>query len=221
LLCAKAFSGRHARRDGVDLGEHKKIGHVRQAGGHFGYSDGVDYDDQVVEIYTDGACSGNPGPGGWGVLLRYGRREIELYGSEADITTSNRMELTAPIRALESLARPSVVRIFTDSTYVRTGITAWLPKWKRNGWLTAAKQPVKNVDLWTRLEEAAAQHQVCWLWVKAHAGNRGNQRADRLAAKGMAEGIGVRQIPLPRPSPPHVRRAADRQGTQEVLPGLL
>jgi ribonuclease HI len=221
LLCAKALSGCRPAVTGVDQGGHKKIRHVRRTAGHFGYSDGVDYDNQVVEIYTDGACSGNPGPGGWGVLLRYGRREIELYGSVADTTTSNRMELTAPIRALESLARPSVVRIFTDSTYVQTGITAWLPKWKRNGWLTATKQPVKNVDLWTRLEEAEAPHQVCWLWVKAHAGNRGNEHADRLAVKGMKEAVDARQIPLPRPSSPPIRRAANRYGTQEVLPGLL
>jgi ribonuclease HI len=180
----------------------------------------VDYDDQVVEIYTDGACSGNPGPGGWGVLLRYGRHGIELFGSVADTTTNNRMELTAPIKALESLARPSVVTIFTDSTYVQTGITAWLPKWKRNGWLTAAKQPVKNVDLWQRLEEAAAQHQVRWLWVKAHAGNPGNERADQLAARGLAEVAGALPIPPPRTSPPRWRDT-DRQGTQLVLPGLL
>jgi ribonuclease HI len=141
----------------------------------------------VVDIYTDGACSGNPGPGGWGALLRYGAHEKEICGGEAGATTNNRMELMAPIRALESLTRPAVVRIHTDSTYVRNGITKWLPRWKSNGWQTGAKQPVKNDDLWKRLEAAASRHQVEWLWVKGHAGHVENERADRLAAKGLRE----------------------------------
>jgi ribonuclease HI len=142
---------------------------------------------KVVEIYTDGACSGNPGPGGWGALLRYGDHERELHGGSAELTTNNRMELMAAIQALESLSRPSVVRLHTDSSYVRNGVTSWLPGWKRNGWRTAAKQPVKNEDLWRRLDAAAARHDVHWLWVKGHAGNPGNERADALANKGMDE----------------------------------
>ncbi|WP_309116105.1 ribonuclease HI [Saccharothrix sp.] len=141
----------------------------------------------VVEIYTDGACSGNPGPGGWGAVLRYGQHEKDLYGSDAGPTTNNRMELMAPIRALESLTRPSVVRIYTDSTYVRNGVTSWMANWKRNGWQTSAKQPVKNADLWRRLDEAAAPHQVEWHWVKGHAGHVDNERADRLAVLGVQE----------------------------------
>jgi ribonuclease HI len=143
--------------------------------------------ERVVDIYTDGACSGNPGPGGWGALLRYGTREKEICGGEAGATTNNRMELTAPIHALESLTRPAVVRIHTDSTYVRDGITKWLPRWKSNGWQTAGKQPVKNVDLWQRLDAAAGRHRVRWLWVKGHAGHPENERADQLAARGMRE----------------------------------
>ncbi len=140
-----------------------------------------------VEIFTDGACSGNPGPGGWGAVLRYGKHERELYGGEATPTTNNRMELTAPIRALESLTRPSQVRVYTDSTYVRNGITQWLPRWKSNGWQTAAREPVKNADLWQRLDAAAGEHQVEWLWVKGHAGHPENERADRLAVRGAQE----------------------------------
>ncbi|WP_103338694.1 ribonuclease HI [Amycolatopsis sp. CA-126428] len=140
-----------------------------------------------VEIYTDGACSGNPGPGGWGAVLRYGRHERELYGGEATPTTNNRMELTAPIRALESLTRPSQVRVYTDSTYVRNGITQWLPRWKSNGWQTAARAPVKNADLWQRLDAAIGGHTVEWLWVKGHAGHPENERADRLAVRGVQE----------------------------------
>lgn len=143
--------------------------------------------ERVVDIYTDGACSGNPGPGGWGALLRYGTHEKEMCGGEAAATTNNRMELTAPIQALESLTRPSVVRIHTDSTYVHNGITKWLPRWKRTGWQTAEKQPVKNADLWRRLDAAIARHEVQWYWVKGHAGHAENERADRLAAKGMHE----------------------------------
>jgi ribonuclease HI len=140
----------------------------------------------VVTIYTDGACSGNPGPGGWGVLLRYGDHVRELHGGEADPTTNNRMEMMAAIQALESLKRPCVVRLHTDSVYLRSGITTWLPSWQRNGWRTAAKQPVKNVDLWQRLVAAMAPHRVEWLWVKGHAGDPGNDRADALANLGMA-----------------------------------
>ena len=142
-----------------------------------------------VEIYTDGACSGNPGPGGWGVLLTYGDQSKELSGGEASATTNNRMELMAAIQALESLTRPTRVRLHTDSAYLRNGITSWLPTWKRNNWRTASKQPVKNEELWRRLDAAAARHEVEWLWVKGHAGNPGNERADALANKGMAEAI--------------------------------
>ena len=138
-------------------------------------------------IYTDGACSGNPGPGGWGAVLRYGDHEKELYGGQAAPTTNNRMELTAPIQALESLTRPSVVHIHTDSSYVRNGIMSWLPNWKRKGWRTSTGQPVKNADLWRRLEEAAGRHQVEWFWVKGHAGDPDNERADRLATRGARE----------------------------------
>jgi ribonuclease HI len=145
----------------------------------------------VVDIYTDGACSGNPGPGGWGALLRYGAHEKEICGGELGETTNNRMELMAPIQALESLTRPAVVRIHTDSTYVRNGITRWIPRWKSNGWLTTDKQPVKNADLWQRLDAAASPHQVEWLWVKGHAGHTENERADRLAAKGLREAAAV------------------------------
>ena len=142
----------------------------------------------MVVIHTDGACSGNPGPGGWGAVLRYGRHVKELHGGEAEPpTTNNRMELMAAIRALESLSRPSVVRLFTDSVYLRSGVTSWLPGWQRNGWRTAAKQPVRNEDLWRRLVEAMAPHTVEWLWVKGHAGDEGNERADALANLGMTE----------------------------------
>jgi ribonuclease HI len=140
----------------------------------------------VVEIYTDGACSGNPGPGGWGAVLSYGGHRKELSGGEA-LTTNNRMELMAAIQALESVSRRSRIRLHTDSVYVRNGITSWLPNWKRNGWRTASRQPVKNDDLWRRLDAAAARHDVEWLWVKGHAGNPGNERADALANLGMAE----------------------------------
>ena len=139
----------------------------------------------TVDIWTDGACSGNPGPGGWGVLLRYGTVEKEMCGGEATATTNNRMELMAPISALESLTRPVVVRLHTDSVYVRDGITKWLPRWKANGWQTAAKTPVKNVDLWQRLEAAMGPHEVSWHWVKGHSGHPENERADRLANRGM------------------------------------
>jgi ribonuclease HI len=146
---------------------------------------------EPVEIYTDGACSGNPGPGGWGALLLYRGREKELYGGEAASTTNNRMELMAAIQALESLTRPVPVRLHTDSVYLRSGVTKWLPGWKRNGWKTADKKPVKNADLWQRLEAATERHTVEWLWVKGHAGNAGNERADALANRGMAEAKGT------------------------------
>jgi ribonuclease HI len=140
-----------------------------------------------VEIYTDGACSGNPGPGGWGAQLRCGSQVKEIFGGESAGTTNNRMELMAAIQALESLTRPATVRLHTDSAYLRNGITSWLANWKRNGWRTADKKPVKNADLWQRLEAAAGRHQVTWLWVKGHAGDPGNERADALANLGMRE----------------------------------
>jgi ribonuclease HI len=143
----------------------------------------------VIEVYTDGACSGNPGPGGWGAVLRYGGHERELSGGEATTTTNNRMELTAPIRALRALTRPSVVRLHTDSTYVRNGVTQWLPRWKANGWRTRGGDPVKNADLWRELEAAAEPHEVSWHWVKGHAGDPDNERADRLAVAGMQTAI--------------------------------
>lgn len=139
-----------------------------------------------VEVFTDGACRGNPGPGGWGVFLRYGKTVKELYGGEAQ-TTNNRMELTAAIMALESLTRTCHVRLTTDSEYVKNGITQWLPKWKARGWRTASKQPVKNADLWQRLEQAAARHQVQWHWVRGHSGHPENERADALANRGIDE----------------------------------
>jgi ribonuclease HI len=142
---------------------------------------------ESVEIYTDGACSGNPGPGGWGAVLRYGEHVKEIYGGDGGLTTNNRMELTAAIEALERLTRPAKVRLHTDSTYVRSGITSWLAGWKRNGWLTKDRKPVKNADLWQRLSDACARHEIEWLWVKGHAGDVGNERADALANIGMSE----------------------------------
>ena len=139
-----------------------------------------------VEAFTDGACIGNPGPGGWGVLLRWNGVERELSGGEAD-TTNNRMELMAAIQALETLKRQVRVRVHTDSKYLKDGITAWLPKWKKNGWRTAAKQPVKNADLWRRLEAALGDHTITWHWVRGHTGHVENERADRLA-RAAAEG---------------------------------
>ncbi|WP_259782254.1 ribonuclease HI [Aestuariispira ectoiniformans] len=141
-------------------------------------------DSKVVEIFTDGACSGNPGPGGWGAILRFNGHEKELNGGEAE-TTNNRMEMMAAIMALESLKRPMPVVITTDSTYVRDGITKWIHGWKRNGWKTAAKKPVKNAELWQRLEAALKPHQVEWHWVKGHAGHPENERADELARMGI------------------------------------
>ena len=144
--------------------------------------------ERVVDIYTDGACSGNPGPGGWGALLRYGSHEKEICGGEAAATTNNRMELTAPIQALESLTRPALVRIHTDSTYVHNGITKWLPRWKRSGWQTVDKQPVKNQELWQRLAAACARHRIRWAWVRGHSGHPENERVDK-AARDQAEQI--------------------------------
>ncbi len=138
----------------------------------------------TVEIYADGACKGNPGPGGWGVFMRAGAHEKELWGGERD-TTNNRMELTAVIRALEALKRPVPVKLYTDSKYVQQGISAWIHNWKRNGWRTADKKPVKNADLWQELDVLAKQFQVEWTWVKGHAGNPGNERADELANRGI------------------------------------
>jgi ribonuclease HI len=134
----------------------------------------------VIEIYTDGACRGNPGPGGWGALLSLGEHEKELSGAEP-LTTNNRMELTAVIRALEALKRPAELRVFTDSEYVRRGITEWVKNWKSRGWKTADRKPVKNQDLWERLDALAAGHEIEWRWVKGHSGVPGNERVDRLA----------------------------------------
>ncbi|PKL96066.1 MAG: ribonuclease HI [Gammaproteobacteria bacterium HGW-Gammaproteobacteria-8] len=133
-----------------------------------------------VRIWTDGACSGNPGPGGWGAVLRWNGTEKELSGGEPD-TTNNRMELMAAIRALEALKRPCRVELTTDSNYVRQGMTEWLPRWQANGWKTAARKPVKNDDLWRRLVQASAGHEIRWCWVKGHSGHPENERADRLA----------------------------------------
>lgn len=139
-----------------------------------------------VHIYTDGACRGNPGPGGWGALLIYGDHEKELCGGE-DETTNNRMELMAAIKALQALNGERKVVLTTDSKYVRQGITEWMANWKRNGWRTAAKKPVKNVDLWQQLDEAAQKHQISWEWVKGHSGHPENERADQLANRGIDE----------------------------------
>ena len=138
----------------------------------------------AVEIHTDGACRGNPGPGGWGAVLRAAGTEKEIWGGEL-ATTNNRMELTAAIMALESLRRPCRVQVYTDSEYLRKGITEWLKNWKLRGWKTAARKPVKNEDLWRRLDELAVRHDVRWHWVKGHAGHAGNERADQLANRGL------------------------------------
>ncbi len=156
-----------------------------------------------ITAFTDGACSGNPGPGGWGLLLVATEggavvRERELSGGEA-ATTNNRMELLAAITALETLSRPSRITIVTDSSYVRDGVTRWIHGWKRNGWKTAAKKPVKNEDLWRRLDAAAARHDVTWQWVKGHAGHPENERADALARAGMAP---FKPARVPRGAPP-------------------
>jgi len=145
----------------------------------------------VVEIYTDGACRGNPGPGGWAALLSFGDREKELAGA-AEHTTNNRMELTAVIRALEALKRPVEARVFTDSEYVRRGITEWVSSWKARGWKTADRKPVKNQDLWEELDKLAAQHRIQWHWVKGHSGIPGNERVDRLANQAIDALTGLR-----------------------------
>jgi len=139
-----------------------------------------------IEIFTDGACSGNPGPGGWGVLLRWNGVTKELYGGEAD-TTNNRMELTAAIKALNALKESCEVDLYTDSVYVRNGISSWIDSWKANNWKTSAKKPVKNAELWQQLDEARLRHKVSWHWVKGHAGHPENERCDELARKGVDE----------------------------------
>ncbi len=137
-----------------------------------------------VEIWTDGACSGNPGPGGWGVLMRFNGHEKEIFGGETE-TTNNRMELTAAIMALNELKRPCPVELYTDSQYVRGGVTGWMDNWKANGWKTANRKPVKNEDLWRSLDDAVARHTINWHWVKGHAGHPENEKADELARRGM------------------------------------
>ena len=139
-----------------------------------------------VEIWTDGACSGNPGPGGWGALLRYGKNEKELFGGKAD-TTNNQMELIAAIEALNALKKSCTVELTTDSQYVKGGITGWIYGWKNNGWKTANKKPVKNVELWQALDEAVSRHTVNWHWIKGHAGHPENEKADELARRGMED----------------------------------
>lgn len=140
--------------------------------------------EDIVVIYTDGACSGNPGPGGWGALLQYKGKTKELCGGEPE-TTNNRMEMTAAIEAINSLKRHSTIELHTDSTYVKDGITKWMAGWKKNGWKTAARKPVKNKDLWLLLDDAISHHQINWKWVKGHAGDPGNEKADELANAGM------------------------------------
>ena len=139
---------------------------------------------QIVEVYTDGACRGNPGPGGWGAWLKIGEAEKELCGGEPE-TTNNRMELMAAIQALETLNQPCVIKLYSDSKYVLQGITEWMDNWKKRGWKTAAKKPVKNEDLWRRLDAAMQQHEINWIWVKGHSGNPGNDKADQLANQGI------------------------------------
>ena len=158
---------------------------------------------QVI-IYTDGACRGNPGPGGWGALLMFGETEKELTGGEP-LTTNNRMELMAAIQALEALTRPCRVELHTDSQYVRNGVTEWIHGWKKRGWLTADKKPVKNEDLWRRLDAARERHTVDWRWVKGHAGHPLNERVDGLANKGLDQGLG-------RQAPAKGRRSTASQG---------
>ena len=146
-----------------------------------------------IEIYADGACKGNPGPGGWGAWLAHGGREREIFGGEL-LTTNNRMELTAVIRALEALKRPSRVKVYTDSVYVQKGISEWIHGWKLRGWRTSDKKPVKNAELWRELDELAQQHKIEWIWVKGDGGDIGNERADTLANKGVAYITGKLQV---------------------------
>ncbi len=148
-----------------------------------------------VEVFTDGACSGNPGPGGWGAILRFRGVEKELFGGEAQ-TTNNRMEMMAVIQALETLKRPCAVHLFTDSQYVMKGMTEWLPGWKARGWKTASRQPVKNEDLWRALDVAVHRHTVTWTWLKGHAGHPENERADALARRGVKEVVEQGQAPI-------------------------
>ena len=171
-----------------------------------------------VVIYTDGACRGNPGPGGWGALLRSGNHEKALSGGESP-TTNNRMELTGAIMALEALRERCAVTLHTDSKYVMQGLTEWLPGWKQRGWKTADKKPVKNQDLWQRLDAAAAAHEVSWRWVKGHAGDPGNEAADQLANRGLEAALGEHRSPPP-PAPGHggpgrgtIKEAAAAPGT--------
>ena len=147
--------------------------------------------EEIIDIYTDGACSGNPGPGGWGAILRVGSHEKELFGGEAG-TTNNRMELLAVIEALRALKRPVKARVHTDSQYVQKGISEWITGWKKRGWKTADKQPVKNVDLWQALDAEASQHELEWLWVRGHNGHPENERADALARRGVEQVRGGR-----------------------------
>ncbi|WP_419421045.1 ribonuclease HI [Legionella sp. D16C41] len=140
----------------------------------------------IVEIFTDGACKGNPGPGGWGALLRYNGQEKKIYGGEL-LTTNNRMELTAAIKALQALKRPCMVELYTDSQYLRQGMTSWLAGWKKNGWRNAKKEAIKNADLWQQLDELAGRHQINWHWVKGHNGHYENELADALANQGILE----------------------------------
>ena len=148
----------------------------------------MDINRDIVEIYTDGACSGNPGPGGWGAILRWSDREREIKGGETN-TTNSRMELMAAIRALEEFKQPADINIYTDSTYVQKGITEWIHSWKKRGWKTASRKPVKNADLWRRLDDAILPHKVNWHWVKGHSGDVGNERADELAHKAINQNI--------------------------------
>jgi ribonuclease HI len=143
-------------------------------------------DVNIARVYTDGACSGNPGPGGWGAVLDWNGHRKEIHGGEAS-TTNNRMELTAAIKALEAFRRKVAIEVHTDSRYLKDGVTLWLPNWKRRGWKTAGKKPVKNLDLWQRLDALTEEHHVSWHWVKAHAGHEQNERADALARQGIAE----------------------------------
>jgi ribonuclease HI len=145
---------------------------------------------QIVEVYADGACKGNPGPGGWGALLMFAGKEKTLFGGEAQ-TTNNRMELTAVIRALEALKKTCQIKIYTDSSYVQKGITEWITGWKSRNWRTADKKPVKNEDLWKQLDALVQTHSIEWIWVKGHAGNAGNERADALANQGVLEYINI------------------------------
>ncbi len=172
---------------------------------------------KTVQIFTDGACSGNPGPGGWGAILRFNGTTRELSGGEAD-TTNNRMELTAAIQALSALKEPVEVDLYTDSNYVKDGIGGWIEGWKRNGWKTASKQPVKNVELWQALDEARRRHKVNWHWVKGHDGHVENERADELARLGMAPFKPKRHSPAPSAPRPSQSAAPASAGPAQKKP---